>query len=140
MTNQNSFEELFLKERRKTKNLTLIASACAVLFIGTLIWHFQSPRPSAPANAPQIGSQNFRGTNGGPPSGGAFLGGDVKSFFKSDGSVDTERVNQILNNAPAEFKDRLKDRMKTQINEALSRSEITSDQAQKLRAAFGINS
>lgn len=139
MNKQNSFEELFLKERKKTKNMTLIASACALLFAGTLIWHFQSPRPSAPANASQIGSGNFRGTNGGPPGGGAFLGGDVKSFFKDDGSVDTERIDEILNNAPAEFKDRLKDRMKTQINEALIKSEITSDQAQKLKTAFGIS-
>lgn len=139
MTKQNSFEELFLKERKKTKNLTLIASACAVLFVGTLIWHFQSPRPSGPVNTPQIGSGNFRGSNGGPPGGGAFLGGDVKSFFKDDGSIDTERIDQILDSAPAEFKDRLKDRMKTQITEALSNGEITSDQAQKLKTAFGIN-
>lgn len=140
MNKQNSFEEAFLKERKKTKNLSLIASVCALLFVGTLIWHFQSPRPSAPANATQIGSGNFRGPNGGPPGGGAFLGGDVKSFFKDSGSVDTDKVKETLDNAPDEFQARIIGRMESQINEALSKSEITSDQAQKLKAAFGISS
>lgn len=140
MNKQNSFEELFLKERKKTKNLTLAASVCALLFVSTLIWHFQSPRPSTPTNIPQIGSGNFRGQDGGPPGGGAFLGGDIKSFIKDDGSVDIERVSEILDNAPDEFQDRIVSRMEQQINQALSDGEITSDQAQKLKTAFGIKS
>ena len=140
MSKQHSFEELFLKERKKTKNLSLAASICALLFVGTLIWHFQSPQPSAPTNIPQIGSENFRSQDGTPPGGGVFLGGDVKSFLNDDGSVDTDRVSEILNNAPDEFQDRIVTRMETQIDQALSDGEITSDQAQKLKVAFGINS
>ena len=75
---------------------------------------------------------------------GGFRGGhrgiSLQAFLNSDGSVNTEKVMDTLSMVTGDSKVELQARIKTKIDAAKASGTITSDQASKLEAAFGITS
>lgn len=137
-TQGDSFEKLYLAERQKSKIFLGSTVLVTILLLITGYLYLQKPtNTTSTAPATQNGMSNF-------PGGGSFngpsglMGTEIKGFFKNDGSVDENKVSQLTENVPSEFKDRLLDRFDQQIDEAVSNSEITSDQGSALKKSMGI--
>lgn len=133
----DAFEKLYAKEKHKSRALIIISAVLAVLLVGSVTYNFYALR--RPATMPgQLGAGSPpQFGNGGGRFGMGMRGADIKSFFKSDGSVDTDRVKQLLDRLPEEAKSQFQDRINQRIDAAVSSGEITSDQANALKSAFG---
>jgi len=136
-----SIEQQYIKEKKKSQILIATNIVTLVLLIGGGVWATQlkNNQPD-PSNMPfgQQGGQR-PGFVGGTPPGGGFMGMDIESYFKDDGSVDTDKVDEATENLPDEFKDRFLERMSEQIDQAVEDEDITSAQATELKQAFGIS-
>lgn len=127
----NEFEELYLKERKKSSILLAAAIVLAIATSGSLIWGIN--KGSSTVQPPEGGPTQGFG-QGGPPGGGARMGMNIKSFFKDDGSVDTERIDEITNRLPSGAGSRITDMIKEQADKAVEDGDITQAQADDLIA------
>ena len=140
MTKKDLFEKLYIKERRKSQTMTTIAAVAFILFLGALMYNFQSPNSNLARNNLEafrdgdrsLFSPNGEFTNRGRP------GRDITSFLQDDGSVNTEQIDEMLANIPNEFRDMLMGRIMEQIDAAEKNNEINNDQAKALKKAFEI--
>ena len=140
MTKKDLFEKLYIKERRKSQTMTIVAAAASILFLGALIYNFQSPNSNLARNnleAFRDGEQPLFSPDGEFTRRGR-QGGDITSYLKDDGSVNTEQINEMLANIPNELRDMLIDRIAGQIDAAEKDNEINNDQAKALKEAFEI--
>ncbi len=146
-TDTGSFQTLYLKEKKKARIFLISTAIALVAFLATgvgLITQLNdSPqsRPSAlgPSGQDGQGGQGqFPGGNGGPGNGGPGMMLDISGFFSSDGSVDSDKVDELTENIPDDFKDQLFEDLSTRIDNAVSDGDITSDQGDALKSALGI--
>lgn len=133
--NTNSFEKLYLKERKKSRIFMATAIILALLLVGSVVYNFQNWQriSDQPTNTTQNFSMPF-----GQDRGGFQRLADIKSFFKSDGSVDTAKVDELKSSLPSGFEDRFLDRFSTLIDTSMNDGEITQSQGSELKRAFGI--
>lgn len=136
---KSMFEKLYQKERQKSKLLLGAVVILSVLLVSSWVLGL-SKLKSVAANQPPGLSQNGMGPGGGFGGGQGRRNLSPKTFLKSDGSVDTDKVKSVTDNVPADFKDRLLSRVSTQIDSSVSSGEITQAQADALKSAFGITS
>ncbi len=122
----NEFEELYLKQKRKSSILLATAIVLGFTTGGSLIWgasqqaETQGMRGGAP-------SQGF-----GSQSGGPGMGIDIKSFFNDDGSVDEDRIDELTSRMPSGAGSQFKDMIKQQADQAVEDGDITQEQADAL--------
>lgn len=62
----------------------------------------------------------------------------IKSFFNSDGSVNTAKVDQVKSQIPSAYSGVIASRITPLINNAVTDGTITPGQATALKSAFGI--
>jgi hypothetical protein len=126
---ENTFEQLYLKERKKATIFMVAAIALAVLSAGLLVHTFSN------------GTKNTVGADGtmrlGDGNGAPMMQFDIKSFFKEDGGVDQDKVDEMKSRIP-EDSSRLSDFIGPGIDTAVEDGEITSEQAAALKTALGI--
>ena len=135
-----AFEKLYLKERKKSQLFIMVTIVLSILLIGSVVLNLQNQKLSLAQNSNQ--SQGLSGPFS--QNSGRFQGSGslqrISGFFKEDGTVDTSEVNQITDNLPEGFEDRFASRILSQINNAVKEGQITSEQGEDLKAAFGISS
>lgn len=124
----DEFEELYLKERKKSSMLLIAVVALAILAAGSLIWAISkdSSTSQLPENAP---SQGFGGRG---QAGGGSPGMDITNFFKDDGSVDTEQIDELTNRFPSGAGSQFTDMIKERADQAVEDGDITQEQADEL--------
>ena len=132
----DEFEELYLKERKKSSMLLIAVIVLALSTVGSIIWAINSSSSSQQTSQfPGSGApgQGFGG-QGGFPSGSSGPGGgfDVTSLFNDDGSVDTDLVDEITGNFPGGGDSRFIELMTQQAEQAVEDGDITQDQADAL--------
>lgn len=136
----STFEELYLQQRKKSQMLLVAVIILAVVAAGSLAWGFSkdgSQNQADTGNFPQGQGFNGQGSPGGGPGGG--MGMDIKSFFKDDGSVDTERIEQMTSRMPSggsRGSFNIADMIKQQADQAVEDGDITQAQADALIKAF----
>jgi hypothetical protein len=134
------FEHLYIKERKKSRIFMTVATVTTLAAVGLSI-HAMQKRAEPLAGGHTLGSNGpmqLHGQGGGSGNGMRFRGPDVESFLNDDGSVDTNKVNEMLEQVPADFKSNFLDRVESQIDEAKNDGGITAPQADALKKAFGI--
>ena len=138
--NNKSIEKLYLKERKKNQLFLLTTVVLTILLIGSVGFNFQNKNQSTTQDSNQ--SQSLSGTLGQNFGGFQDRRGslEISEFFKNDGTVDTNQVNQVQNTIPSGFEDRLLSRVSTQIDDAVKKGDITAKQGEELKTAFGISS
>lgn len=119
----NTFEGLYLKERKKATIFMTSAIILAVLAAGLLVYVLSAP-------------QGMRGQSDGMVR--MRMGLDIKSFFNEDGSVDSAKVSEMTDRVPEGNKDRMLESMGSTIDSAVQDGEITSAQSTELKKAMGI--
>lgn len=137
--NNKSFEKLYLKERKKSQLFVMVVVVLSILLVGSVVFNFQNQKQSTEQDSNQV--QDFPRSFGQNPGGFQGLRGvlGISGFLNEDGSVDTDQVSQIKDNLPDEFEDRFISRISSQIDNAVEDGEITSEQSEELKAAFGIS-
>ncbi|MDO8335275.1 MAG: hypothetical protein Q7T74_00640 [Candidatus Saccharibacteria bacterium] len=125
----DEFEELYLKERKKSSILVAVVVVLALATTGSLLWGIN--KNSSTAQLP-TGAQSQGFGQGGPPSGGMRM--NIKSFFKDDGSVDSDKVDELTSRAPSGAGSRFTDMFKEQADKAVEDGDITQAQADDLIA------
>ncbi len=138
-TSHDLFEQRYLQERKKTRNLAILTIVLAVLLVGVSGYSYAALKKAA-TQRPRFAQAGFNPAQGNPSGPGGLRGLSMKNFINSDGSVNTDKVKQLINNAPPQFKDRLLGRVGSQITAAQQSGEITQSQADALRQAFGVTS
>ena len=132
-----TFEELYLEQRKKSQMLLVAVVVLAIATAGSLAWGFSK---SGGTSRPDMANGGFsQGMNGQGGPGGMRGMMDIKSFFKDDGSVDTEKVKEITSRMPSGGKNsgfNIVDRFKEQTTQAVTDGDITQDQADSLIKAF----
>lgn len=135
-TRKNTFEELYLKKRKKRLVFMSVGAVLAILLIGLFVVNLAGKHgPGSKLSSSSNESSPHSGT------GPAKQGVDdlnMKDFFNSDGSVNTDEVNALLQRVPSQFRSHLPGRIEPQIDAAVANSEITSQQAVELKKALGI--
>lgn len=128
------------KEHKRVKILAGTTAAATVVAIALGVWGATSAsRPSGPDFAAgQMGGPG--GMSQGGPGGFGGPGGQggpsqmLSNLFNSDGSVNTERLNELKSRAPQGID------LTQMIDRAQESGAITEDQATKLKAALGSSS
>lgn len=137
--NNKSIEKLYLKERKKNQLFLLATIVLTILLVGSVGFNFQNKNRSTTQDSNQ--SQSLSGALG--QNAGGFQGRrdslEISEFFNSDGTVDTDQVNQVKTTVPDGFEDRLLSRISSQIDDALKKGDITAKQGAELKTAFGIS-
>lgn len=120
------------KEHKRVKILAGTTAAATVVAIALGVWGVTSAsRPSGPDFAAgQMGGPGGFGGPGGQGGPSQML----SNLFNSDGSVNTERLNELKSRAPQGVD------MTQMIDRAQESGVITEDQATKLKAALGSSS
>ena len=144
---QDTFEVLYLQQRKKSQLLLIAVIVLSVATAGSLAWGVSksnSPQPM-PNGTP---GQRFDSRQGGPgdmrrPGGGMRGMMNVKQFLKDDGSVDTDAVKSFVGRMPSGRGGSLNssgfnflDRFKGTIEQAAEDGDITKEQASALMQAF----
>ena len=133
----STFEELYLEQRKKSQMLLIAVVVLAIATAVSLAWGFSK---SGSTSRPDMANGGFsQGMNGQGGPGGMRGMMDIKSFFKDDGSVDTEKVKEITSRMPSGGKNsgfNIVDRFKEQTTQAVTDGDITQDQADALIKAF----
>ncbi len=134
----NEFEMLYLKERKKSSILLIVAIVLAVATAGSVLWAVNKEPASSSQFPSGTPGQDFNGQGGFPGGGqgGPGFGLDVTSFFKDDGSVDTDKVDETTSRFPGGGDSRFTDLMQQRVDQAVEDGDITQDQADKLMDAF----
>lgn len=136
--NNKSFEKLYLKERKKNQIFIMVAAVLSILLVGLVILNFQTKKQSTDQGPNQ--AQDFPGSFG--QNTGGFQGQrglqEIDGFFNDDGTVDTDQVSQLKKNLPTGFESRFLTRVSSQIDSAVDGNDITSEQGEKLKEAFGV--
>ena len=133
----STFEELYLEQRKKSQMLLVAVVVLAIATAGSLAWGFS--KSGGTSGQPNMGNFQQGGFNGQGGPGGMRGMMDIKSFFKDDGSVDTEKVKEITSRMPSGGKNsgfNIVDRFKEQTTQAVTDGDITQDQADALIKAF----
>jgi len=132
----DEFEELYLKERKKSSVLLIATIVLALIASGSLIWAVSkgSNTQDLPNGVTNQGVNGQGGLRGNGP--GMTL--DIKSFFKDDGSVDTDKVDEITSRMPSGASSRFTDMIKEQVDQAVKDGDITQEQADALNKEIGI--
>ena len=128
---QNSFELLYIKQKRLSTILGVVSGLLAVALVVILVLHPTLRPRTASQQRPPFGA-------GGQMAQGMQRNLDVSSFIKSDGSIDTDRIKDLTSRIPADFKSPLMTRVETKITQAKKDGKISTTQAAQLRAAFGV--
>lgn len=130
----SEFEELYLKERKKSSMLLVAVIVLALATAGSLIWAVNGQ--SNTAQLPGGGSE--QGFGGGGQFGGGGGPGmmDIASFFNDDGSVDTDRIDEMTSRFPSGAGSQFVDRMQEEADQAVEDGDITQAQADELISAF----
>ena len=135
--NNKSFEKLYLKERKKSQLFVMVVVVLSILLVGSVVFNFQNQKQPTEQDSNQI--QGFPRSFG--QNSGGFQGSrgilEISGFLNEDGSVDTDQISQIKDNLPDGFEDRFISRVSSQIDNAVKEGEITSEQGEELKAAFG---
>lgn len=131
------------KEHKRAKILAGVTAAACLLTVGVGTWGVtKASQPQLPefASGQVPNSGAGQGGMGGGPGGSGDPGGQggpsqlLSSLFNSDGSVNTEQLEQFKSRAPqgVDFTE--------MVDRALQSGAITQDQATKLKAALGSDS
>ncbi len=129
---KNMFEELYLQQKKKSSTLMIIVVILAITTAGSLLWGVN--KGSSSTQRPPGGfSQDGQGFPGG---GGGMGQMDFKRFFKDDGSVDTEAVQEMVDRLPSGAGSQFLDRFTEGINQSAEDGDITQAQADALIKAF----
>ena len=144
---ESNFLIQYTKQRKKTRLFmatTLIAVIAFGATLGVYLTNPKTEKAKVETTQGPNGEFRFRDGNGTPPEGipeggpGGGMMRDITSFFNEDKTVDTEAVEQLTENVPDDFKDRILENLSTQIEKAVTDGDITSDQAAALKSALGI--
>ncbi len=122
---KQSIEDLYLKERKKSKVLLAVSIVLVIALAGTGYYALQK-KAGGPFGGGSGGGMMFR--NGGSQQGGMNL----SRFFNSDKSLNQSAVDTFLSRVPDNFKSQLVDRFSQRISNAASNSQITQAQADAL--------
>ena len=102
-TTTDTFEALYLEQRKKSQLLIIAVVILAVSTAGSLAWGFSNTKNNSSAMPGNSQGQGFGGQNGqGGP--GGMRGGmnmDVEQFFNDDGSVNQDEVDSFLSRMPS---------------------------------------
>lgn len=130
----DEFEELYLRERKKSSLLIVAVITLAIATAGSLIWG-ASKQSSTPGGLPEgFQGQQDKGFGGrGGFRGGPGMAMDIKHFFKDDGSVDADQIDQLTSRLPSGMGSRFTDRIKEQADQAVKDGDITQAQADALK-------
>lgn len=128
----NSFEELYLQQKKKNSMLMVIVVVLAIATAGSLMWGLKSNSGTGSQRPPS----GFQGGNGQGFPGGGMRQMDFTKYFKDDGSVDTDAVNDFAGRLPSGAGSQFVDRIKDDINQAAKDGKITQTQADALIKAF----
>lgn len=133
----STFEDLYLKEKKKSSILLGGVVVLAVLATLSLSWAI-TKKGAAPQGGAGSFAANLNGQNPqGGPGGGGMRQMDFTEFFNDDGSVKTERVQEMLGRMPSGNSDQnFLTRIKEDINQAVEDGKITQEQATALINAF----
>lgn len=134
-----TWQQKYEKEHKKSRILAATTAAACVLALGAGIWGAtKSSGPERPdfASGQFPGGQNGQGGMGGPGGGFGGPGGQggpgqmFSNMFNSDGSINTEALN--------EFKSRMPQGIDVSqiIDRAVSSGAITEEQGKKLKEAL----
>jgi hypothetical protein len=138
----HSFEQLYIKERKKGRIFMATTGVAIVLSLGSFAYasnkKAEAPEQTSFGSGPTSQFNGDMPQGGGPGGGGPNMQMDVTQFLNDDGSVDTAQVNDMLERVPDDFRENMLDRIATQIDEAQQDGDITADQATALKSAFGI--
>ena len=137
---EQAFEELYLAQRKRSSIFLATTVVLAITTVGSVAWALNSKSNTAvaegPGNAQQ--AQGFGNSQGRP--GGMRTMMDITSFFNEDGSVNTDQVKELMARMPSGQSDNsgfnFIDRIKENIDQAVSDGDITEDQANALLDAF----
>lgn len=119
----SEFEELYLKERKKSSLLLIVVIVLTIATSGSLMWGVAQQSNTSPSD-PALG-KGFEGR-------GQFGRMDITAFFKDDGSLDTERIDEITNRSPSGVGSPFIDKIKEQATQAVKDGKITQEQADAL--------
>ena len=125
---EDAFEQLYLKERKKAAGFMVATVILAVLATGLGVYALSGKAPTSMAG--QGGMMHF-----GEGKGAQLT---IKNFFKSDGSIDQDKVNEVKSRMP-EGEDRFSELMRTRIDTAIKDNDISSQQGTDLKNALGIS-
>ena len=133
----STFEELYLEQRKKSQMLLIAVVVLAIATAGSLAWGFSK---SGSTSRPDMANGGFsQGMNGQGGPGGMRGMMDIKSFFKDDGSVDTDKVKEMTSRMPSgggRSGFNISDMIKRQADQAVTDGDITQAQADALIKAF----
>jgi hypothetical protein len=147
-TQESNYLLQYTKQRKQTRIFLTTTIISVIAFVATLTLYITNPKTETKtATTQQVGPGGNFGNgeapdfeNGGPGSqGGPGRMQDISSFFSDDGSLDTDAVEQLTENVPDDFKDRMLENFSTQIDSAIEDGDITQTQGDALKAALGIN-
>ena len=133
----STFEGLYLEQRKKSQMLLVAVVVLAVATTGSLAGGFG--KSGSTAGRPNMGNLQQGGFNGQSGPGGMRGMMDIKSFFKDDGSVDTDKVKEMTSRMPSGGNNSgftIVDRFKQQATQAVTDGDIAQDQADALIKAF----
>ena len=122
---KQSIEDLYLKERKKSKILLVVSIVLAIALAGTGYYALQK-KAGVPFGGGSGGGMMFRN------SGGQQGGMNLSRFFNSDKSLNQSAVDTFLSQVPDNFKSQLVDRFSQRISNAASNGQITQAQADAL--------
>ncbi|MBE0448639.1 MAG: hypothetical protein IBX64_11175 [Actinobacteria bacterium] len=145
----NTFESLYLKERKRAQIFMTLSIVLAILLAGSIIYHLNSKIQSSPntqgsalGEVPNSGQGPvMMGRPGGGSGGKVIIPQDqVTDYLNPDGSVNTDKISSRLNSlqGPPQMIETMLQARAKQIDEAEARGEITSQQAEELKKAWGI--
>ena len=138
--NNESFEKLYLKERKKNHLFVVVAAVLSIFLVGLVIFNLQTQKLSTEQVPNQ--AQDFPGSFGQNPGGFQGQRGlqEIDRFFNEDGTVDTDQVDQLKENLPSGIEGRFLPRVSSQIDSAVDGNDITFEQGEELKEAFGVPS
>lgn len=130
---KSTFEELYLKQKKKSSLLMIAVAVLAVATVGSAAWGFSKSKAST-QSAGNMSTRNFDGQ--GPMGGGPGMEMDITQFFNSDGSVNTDQVKTFIDRMPSGTNSRFLERFEEQITQAVTDGKITQTQADALTKAL----
>lgn len=127
----NTFEDLYIEQKKRNSVLMTLVVVLAITTIGGLGWGFS--KSNTDLQGPPSG---FQGPGGQGFPGGSMGQMNFDRFFKDDGSVDTEAVQDMVDRLPSGAGSDFIDRFSEGINQAAEDGDITQAQADELINAF----
>ena len=149
--NNNNYEVLYNKEKKKGSVFLILTIALTILFFGALAWGITESNEKPKNMGRSMDSKMEQGLQGkmgqkermmedgrGEPGeqGRGMMRMKFDRFLNDDGSVDNQEVKEFLGNMPANAKENFTDKLNSNLEQAVKDGKITQDQANALKNAI----